>query len=69
MELNIDTIRALAQDNMLASTIKLEDSFIVSENDKTEIEAFLVNAKIGYQCITQSNNNVMFIIQPYGDQG
>ncbi|ABG59773.1 hypothetical protein [Cytophaga hutchinsonii] len=69
MELNINTIRALAQDNMLASTIKLEDSFIVNENDKTEIEAFLRNAKIGYQCITQSGDNVLFIIQPYGEQG
>lgn len=69
MELNINTIRALAADNMLASTIKVEDSFVLSENDKTEVEALLKNAKIGYQCITQSGNNVLFIIQPYGDQG
>lgn len=69
MELTIDTIRALAHDNLLANTIKVEDSFVVSEYVKTEIEALLRNAKIGYQCITQSANNVLFIIQPYGEQG
>ena len=69
IELNINTIRALATDNMLNSAIKVEDSFVVSEDVKTEIEALLKNAKIGYQCVTQSANNVMFIIQPYGEQG
>jgi|GEM_PF-2274693 len=69
MELNIDTLRALARDKQLASTLKVEDSFIISEDVKTEIEGLLKNAKIGYQCVTQSLNNVMFIIQPYGEQG
>jgi hypothetical protein len=69
MELNINTLRALAQDKQLASTLKVEDSFIVSEDVKTEIEALLKNAKVGYQCITQPLNNVLFIIQPYGEQG
>lgn len=69
MELTINTIRALAQDKQLARTLKVEDSFIVSEDVKTEIEVLLKNAKIGYQCITQSANKVLFIIQPYGEQG
>jgi len=69
MELNVNTIRSLAQDKQLASTLKVEDSFIVSEDEKSEVEELLKEAKVGYQGITQSSNNVMFIIQPYGEQG
>lgn len=62
MELNTNTLRALAKDNMLASALKPEDSFVVSEEVKTEIEALLKNGKVGYQCITQSGNDEHHII-------
>jgi len=69
MELTIDSIRKLANENRLHETLKYDDSFIVSEDVKIEVETLLKQAKIGYQGITQVSNNVMFIIQPYGDQG
>ncbi len=69
MEITIDTIRTLAKENLLNKNLKPEDSFIVSEDVKPEVEKLLKEAKIGYQGITQSANNVLFIIQPYGEQG
>ena len=69
MELTIDSIRTLATENRLKDTLKYDDSFVVSEDVKDEVEALLKEAEIGYQGITQASNNVMFIIQPYGDQG
>jgi len=69
MELTIDSIRTLANENRLKDMLNYDDSFIVSEDVKDEVEHLLHEAKIGYQGITQSANNVMFIIQPYGDQG
>ena len=69
MEITIDTIRTWAKGNILNKNLKHEDSFIVSEDVKPEVENLLKEAKIGYQGITQSSNNVMFIIQPYGEQG
>lgn len=69
MELTIDSIRTLANENRLQDTLKYDDSFIVNENVKEEVEELLKEAKIGYQGITQSSNNILFIIQPYGDQG
>jgi len=69
MELTIDSIRTLATKNLLKDTLKYDDSFVVSEDVKDEVEALLKEAEIGYQGITQASNNVMFIIQPYGDQG
>jgi len=69
MELTIDSIRTLATENRLKDTLKYDDSFVVSEDVKDEVEALLKEAEIGYQGITQTSNNVMFIIQPYGDQG
>lgn len=69
MELTIDLIRRLAEHNMLQSELKHEDSFVVSEKEKNEVEHLLREAKVGYQGITQPADNVLFIIQPYGDQG
>lgn len=69
MELTIDLIRALADQNLLQTKLKHEDSFLVREEEKTEVENLLREAKVGYQGITQPSNNVLFIIQPYGDQG
>ena len=69
MELTIDSIRTLANENRLQDTLKYDDSFVVSEDVKEEVEELLKEAKVGYQGITQSSNNVLFIIQPYGDQG
>ena len=69
MELTIETIRTLAKENLLHSNLKHEDSFIVREEEKSEVEELLKEAKVGYQGITQSSDNVLFIIQPYGDQG
>lgn len=69
MELTIDTLRTLAKKNLLHTNLKHEDSFIVREEEKTEVEQLLKDAKVGYQGITQTSNNVMFIIQPYGEQG
>ena len=68
MELTIDSIRKLANEKRLHETLKYDDSFIVSEEVKDEVETLLKEAEIGYQGITQTSNNVMFIIQPYGDQ-
>lgn len=69
MELTIDTIRTLAKENLLNKNLKHEDSFTVREDEKSEVEELLKEARIGYQGITQSSNNVLFIIQPYGEQG
>ena len=69
MEFTIDSIRMLANENRLQDTLKYDDSFIVNEEEKSEVEDLLRAAKVGYQGITQSSNNVLFIIQPYGDQG
>jgi len=69
MELTIDSIRTLANENRLHDTLKYDDSFIVNEDVKDEVETLLKQAKVGYQGITQPSNNVLFIIQPYGDQG
>ena len=69
MELTIETIRALANQKLLKTNLKHEDSFIVHEKEKSEVEELLREAKVGYQGITQPANNVLFIIQPYGDQG
>ena len=69
MELTIETIRELADQNLLKTNLKHEDSFIVHEDEKSEVEELLRAAKVGYQGITQPSNNVLFIIQPYGDQG
>lgn len=69
MELTIDLIRALADQNLLQTKLKHEDSFLVREEEKTEVENLLREAKVGYQVITQPSNNVLFIIQPYGEQG
>jgi hypothetical protein len=69
MELTIDSLRTLANENRLKDTLKYDDSFIVNENVKEEVEKLLKEAEIGYQGITQASNNIMFIIQPYGDQG
>ena len=69
MELTIETIRTLANENRLQDTLKYDDSFVVSEEVKNEVEKLLKEAKVGYQGITQPANNVLFIIQPYGEQG
>ena len=69
MELTIDSIRTLANENRLKDTLKYDDSFVVSEEVKNEVENLLKEAKVGYQGITQPANNVLFIIQPYGEQG
>lgn len=69
MELTIDLIRRLAEHKLLQSELKHEDSFVVSENEKHEVEQLLREAKIGYQGITQPANNILYIIQPYGEQG
>jgi hypothetical protein len=69
MELTIDSIRTLANENRLQDTLKYDDSFVVSEDVKDEVEHLLKEAQIGYQGITQPLNNVLFIIQPYGEQG
>lgn len=69
MELTIDSIRTLANENRLHDTLKYDDSFIVHEEEKSEVEELLREAKVGFQGITQSSNNILFIIQPYGDQG
>lgn len=69
MGITIDSLRALAKQNLLNKELKYDDSFVVSENDKAEVESLLKEAQVGYQGITQPSNNVMFIIQPYGEQG
>ncbi|HSY60700.1 MAG TPA: hypothetical protein VK796_02440 [Cytophaga sp.] len=69
MELTIDSIRTLAHQNLLKAKLKPEDSFIIHEEQKSEVEHLLKEAKVGYQGITQPLNNVLFIIQPYGEQG
>jgi hypothetical protein len=69
MELTIDSIRTLANKNLLKDTLKYDDSFVVGEDVKDEVENLLKEAKVGYQGITQPLNNVLFIIQPYGEQG
>ncbi|WP_018343555.1 hypothetical protein [Cytophaga aurantiaca] len=69
MELTIDSIRTLANENRLKDTLKYDDSFVVSGSLKDEVETLLKEAEIGYQGITQDSNNIMYIIQPYGDQG
>ncbi len=69
MELTFDSIRTLATENRLQDTLKYDDSFVVTENEKGEVEKLLKEAKVGYQGITQPSNNVLFIIQPYDEQG
>jgi len=69
MELNVDTIKTLAKEKLLNKNLKHEDSFVIHEDEKSEVEELLKEAKVGYQCITQPSNNVLFIIQPYGEQG
>jgi hypothetical protein len=69
MEITIDTLRALAKQNLLNKELKYDDSFVVTEEQKSEVETLLKEAKVGYQGITQPSNNVLFIIQPFGEQG
>lgn len=69
MNITLQTLRNSAKQNTLSTELKYDDSFIISENDKEEVEGLLKTAKIGYQGITQSGNNVMFIIQPFDEQG
>ena len=69
MNITLQTLRNSAKQHTLSTELKYDDSFIISENDKEEVEGLLKTAKIGYQGITQSGNNVMFIIQPFDEQG
>ena len=41
MEITLDLIRTLADQNILQTKLKDEDSFVVSEADKTEVENLL----------------------------
>ena len=59
----------MAKQNTLSKELKYDDSFIISEDNKEEVEVLLKSSKIGYQGITQSENKVMFIIQPFDEQG
>ncbi|MGN6648323.1 MAG: hypothetical protein ACTHJT_17490 [Cytophaga sp.] len=69
MGITIESLRALAKQNLLNKELKYDDSFVVSEEHKAEVESLLREGKVGYQGITQPANNVLFIIQPYGEQG
>lgn len=69
MDITLETIRNWADHKTLSKELKYDDSFIISEDNKVEVEGLLKASKIGYQCITQSENKVMFIIQPFDEQG
>ncbi|WP_299249510.1 hypothetical protein [uncultured Cytophaga sp.] len=69
MDITLETIRTWAKQNTLSKELKYDDSFIISEDNKEEVEVLLKSSKIGYQGITQSENKVMFIIQPFDEQG
>jgi hypothetical protein len=69
MNITVETLRNSAKQNTLSKELKYDDSFIISEDDKVEVEKLLKDSKIGFQGITQSGNKVMFIIQPFDEQG
>jgi len=69
MNITLETLRNAAKQNTLSKELKYDDSFIISEDNKVEVEKLLKDSKIGYQGITQSGNNVLFIIQPFDEQG
>jgi hypothetical protein len=69
MNITLETLRASAKQNTLSKELKYDDSFIISEDNRVEVEKLLKESNIGYQGITQSENNVLFIIQPFDEQG